>query len=58
MEDRNKWILIGLQFFHVVLFLAIAIAFGVPAFGEDFKKCYFPCTGEATPGQACVQDEP
>ena len=53
MEDRNKWILIGLQFFHVVLFLAIAIAFGVPAFGEVFKKCYFPCTGDAKPGQTC-----
>ena len=52
MEDRNKWILIGLQFFHVVLFLAIAIAFGVPAFGEDFSPCFFPCTANA-PGKTC-----
>ena len=44
MEDKNKWILIGLQLFHVILFLVIAILFGVYAF-QDMNGCYFPCMG-------------
>ena len=35
MEDKNKWILIGLQLFHVVLFLIIAICFLVFALDKS-----------------------
>ena len=46
MEDKNKWILIGLQLFHVVLFLIIAICFLVFALDKsDLQPCYFPCVG-------------
>ena len=44
MEDKNKRILIGLQLFHVILFLVIAILFGVYAF-QSMPGCYFPCMG-------------
>ena len=46
MEDKNKWILIGLQLFHVVLFLIIAICFLAFALDRDnLQPCYFPCVG-------------
>ena len=52
MEDRNKWILIGLQLFHVILFLVIAIIFLVDAL-QHMNPCYFPCVGPDAQGNPC-----
>ena len=50
MEDKNKWILIGLQLFHVALFLIIAFCFLAFALNKDnLQECYFPCVGNQNP---------